>query len=73
LVQRLKNLTESPWGDWNLTTSRLAHDLAPFGVRPGHNVEKTVRGYRLAYFHDAFQRYTRPESSSPSGLTPEQG
>ena len=73
LVQRLKNLTESPWGDWNLTTSRLAHDLAPFGVRPGHNVEKTVRGYRLAYFHDAFQRYTRPEPSSPSGLTPEQG
>ena len=72
LVQRLKDLTESPWGDWNLTTSRLAHDLAPFGIRPGHNVEKTVRGYRLEYFHDAFQRYTRPEPSDPSDTIGEQ-
>jgi hypothetical protein len=72
LVQRLKDLTESPWGDWNLTTSRLAHYLAPFGIRPGHNVEKTVRGYRLEYFHDAFQRYTRPEPSDPSDTIAEQ-
>jgi len=72
LVQQLKSLTDSPWSDWNLTTSRLAHDLAPFGVRPGHNVEKTVRGYRLESFHDAFQRYTRPEPSAPSGTDAEQ-
>ncbi len=72
LVQHLKNLTESPWGDWGLTTSRLARDLVPFGIKPGHNVEKTVRGYRLEYFHDAFTRYTRPETSDLSGTTDDQ-
>ena len=66
LVQRLKAVTESPWGDWDLTTSKLAHHLAPFGIKPGHNVERTVRGYRLEFFHDAFQRYTRPDPSNPS-------
>jgi hypothetical protein len=72
LVQHLKNVTESPWADWGLTTSRLARDLAPFGIRPGHNVEKTMRGYRLEYFHDAFTRYIRPESSDLSGTTDDQ-
>lgn len=67
LVQRLKAITESPWGDWDLTTSKLAHHLAPFGIKPGHNVERTVRGYRLEFFHDAFQRYTRPDPSNLSG------
>jgi hypothetical protein len=66
LVQRLKAVTESPWSDWDLTTSKLAHHLAPFGIKPGHNVERTVRGYRLESFHDAFQRYTRPDPSNPS-------
>ena len=66
LVQRLKAVTESPWGDWDLTTSKLAHHLAPFGIKPGHNVERTVRGYRLEFFHDAFGRYTRPDPSNPS-------
>lgn len=72
LVSHLKAVTESPWGDWGLTTSRLARDLAPFGIRPGHNVEKTMRGYRLEYFHDAFTRYTRPEPSNLSCTSSEQ-
>ena len=72
LVQHLKNLTESPWGDWGLTTSRLARDLAPFGIKPGHNVEKTMRGYRLESFHDAFQRYICPGPSSLSDVGADQ-
>lgn len=72
LVQRLKAVTESPWGDWDLTTSKLAHHLAPFGIKPGHNVEKTARGYRLEQFQDAFQRYTRPEPSEPSDASSDQ-
>jgi hypothetical protein len=72
LVQHLRNLTESPWGDWGLTASRLARDLAPFGIKPGHNVEKTTRGYRLESFQDAFQRYTRPDPSNSSGGTADQ-
>jgi hypothetical protein len=56
LVGALANVPDSPWKDFSYTTSKLAHRLDPFGVKPGHNTEKTKRGYRLESFHDAFTR-----------------
>jgi hypothetical protein len=69
LIEALKELTESPWSDWNngkgLTTNGLSRLLKPFGVQP-----KTVRidadrykGYTLKSFQDAFNRYIPHDSS----------
>jgi hypothetical protein len=63
LVRELRSLEESPWADIELTTSKLAKKLKPYGVKPGHNPAKTVRGYALDSFRDAFRRYLRPEPS----------
>jgi hypothetical protein len=74
LVAGLRDIEESPWSDEKsptyLTTSKLAHRLKPFGVRPDHNATKTCRGYALCWFADAFARYlpqmpsVRPEEVS---------
>jgi hypothetical protein len=69
LVRELRAIEESPWGDDSgdysaLTTSKLAKLLRPYGVRPGHNPAKTIRGYDIGTFGDAFRRYLRPEPSS---------
>ena len=44
LVRELREIEESPWGDDELTASKLAKDLKAFGVKPGFNSAKTVRG-----------------------------
>jgi hypothetical protein len=72
LLAALQGLAESPWGAFELTANKLARRLTPYGVKPGHNPEKTARGYRLDSFYDAFQRYTRPEPSDPSAIAAEQ-
>lgn len=64
LVNELRRIEESPWGDYELTVSKLAKRLKPFNVKPGHNAAKTVRGYSLETFHDAFRRYLRPHPSN---------
>ncbi|OBF95112.1 hypothetical protein A5790_01850 [Mycobacterium sp. 852002-51152_SCH6134967] len=66
LVGALTDLTDSPWKDLGFNANKLAHYLEPFGVKPSHNTEKSRRGYRLESFHDAFERYTRPQASNPS-------
>ena len=63
LVRHLKRIEESPWGDFELTARKLAQRLKPFGVRPGFNAAKTVRGYELKGFAEAFKRYLRPKAS----------
>ena len=63
LVRELREIEESPWGDDELTASKLAKDLKAFGVKPGFNAAKTVRGYKLEAFRDAFRRYLRPDPS----------
>jgi Protein of unknown function (DUF3631) len=63
LVRELRDVEESPWGDDDLTASKLAKDLKAFGVTPGFNTAKTVRGYKLEAFRDAFRRYLRPDPS----------
>jgi hypothetical protein len=60
LVTALRRLDESPWRDMELTTRKLAAMLKDFGVTPGHNASKDIRGYRLSSFGDAFRRYLRP-------------
>lgn len=64
LVRSLRHIEESPWGDIELTPRKLAQRLKPFDVAPGFNAAKTVRGYALDSFADAFKRYLRPKASS---------
>ena len=56
LVRDLRDIEESPWGhgdEYDLTASKLAKQLKPFGVKPGHNAAKTARSYSITSFHDA--------------------
>lgn len=64
LVKELRDIEDSPWGDEELTVSKLARKLKPYGVKPGHNPAKTIRGYDIANLRDAFTRYLRPEPSN---------
>lgn len=57
LVVKLRSLEESPWGDEDLNPPKLGLKLREFQIRTRHNREKTVRGYHLADFRDAFDRY----------------
>ena len=54
----------SPWGEYDLSTSKLAYRLREFGIKPGHDTTGRIRGYRLEDFGDAFRRYTRQNPSS---------
>lgn len=59
LIDKLKALEESPWGEHQLTPRKLARMLRPFDVLPrqiwvnGRN----AKGYILAEFNDVFNRY----------------
>jgi hypothetical protein len=72
LVNELKQVQDSPWTEYGYNPSKLAYRLRAFGVKPGHNSDKTARGYSLEQLHDAFARYTRPDPSGPSETTAEQ-
>jgi hypothetical protein len=73
LVQDLAALEGRPWADWRkgkaMTVNNLARALKPFGVtsetiRVG---AETAKGYRLAAFTNAFERYLPPSPlSEPS-------
>ncbi|HEY0227779.1 MAG TPA: DUF3631 domain-containing protein [Mycobacterium sp.] len=66
LVNGLRGIDESPWGDFELTRSKLAYRLSEFRIKTRHNPAGTARGYRLEDFEDAFTRYTRQDPSEPS-------
>ena len=72
LVNELRAIEDAPWMDLELTKSKLAARLKPFGVPPGFNAAKTVRGYRQIEFHDAFRRYLRPGASERPETTDDQ-
>lgn len=72
LVKELRWIEDSPWSDFELNASKLAYRLKQFGVKPGHNTEKTLRGYTHAAFYDVFRRYLRPDPSNPSETHAEQ-
>ncbi|ORA80747.1 hypothetical protein BST28_08265 [Mycolicibacter kumamotonensis] len=66
LVAELRKVDESPWDGFDLNPSKLAYRLREYKVKPGHNTEKTARGYRLEDLADVFSRYLRPKSSGTS-------
>jgi hypothetical protein len=65
LVNRLRGLDDSPWGEIDLTTVKLADRLRPYKVEPRRNTAGTARGYRLEDFADTFSRYLATTPSEP--------
>jgi hypothetical protein len=70
LASALAIMEDRPWGEWKngkaITPNGLARLLKPFGVAPGTirpESGPTAKGYMLASFADAFQRYL-PERGS---------
>src|SRR5262249_34869523 len=70
LVDRLKEIETSPWGDWGrgkgLTKNGLSKLLKPFGIRPHGTIridDKTAKGYVRESFQDAFERYLTREAA----------
>jgi putative DNA primase/helicase len=63
LVEKLVDMETRPWGEWSrgkpITVGKVARLLAPFGIGPAkiRIGTKTLQGYRLETFEDAFARY----------------
>jgi hypothetical protein len=66
LTLYLRGIEDSPWSEFRLTPRKLAYRLKDYGIKPGHNTGRTVRGYWLKDFSDAFERYLPPDPSKPS-------
>jgi hypothetical protein len=69
VLEALRNLEESPWGDWYghaLTARELARLLRPYGVKPRviRVGAATPRGYERRDLEDAFRRYVRNTRNS---------
>lgn len=63
LVAELWAIADSPWSDFALSQNRLAFQLRDYGIKSTRNATGSKRGYRLADFKDAFDRYLRHETS----------
>jgi hypothetical protein len=65
MVERLLELEDGGWSDWNygrgLNQRGLAKLLRPFEIKPDSvrvgNEQTTKKGYRVEWFHDAWDRY----------------
>jgi len=56
MVSKLRAREESPWETFEFSTRKLAYRLREsFGIVPGYNPARTVRGYRLDAFEDALR------------------
>jgi putative DNA primase/helicase len=72
LAAKLIEIEGRPWAEYRkgkpMTQNQLARALKPLGIAPGliwlPRQEKPCRGYKLAEFEDAFERYL-----SPNGLS----
>jgi hypothetical protein len=66
LLERLKAIEESPWLEHQLTPRKLARMLKPFEVEPRtvRTGKVTPKGYVLAQFKDAFDRYLEEKSAT---------
>lgn len=71
LLTALRDITESPWAEENYTERKLADALKDYGISPSHNRTRSLRGYWLRDFEDAFARYL-PPASNPS-IRPDSG
>jgi Protein of unknown function (DUF3631) len=71
LVTALHGVEESDWG-W-LNKNILARKLKPFGVRPTkvRLGDKTLQGYRVEDFADAFWRYLHKGGTTGTNGTPQ--
>lgn len=69
LVNRLRKVDDAPWLERDLTPTGLAAMVRPYGIRPGHNSARTMRGYDKELFRDAFARYlpSEPVRTRPQG------
>jgi hypothetical protein len=71
ILEELKTLEGSPWGDWNhgkgLTRHALAKILRPFEVYPGRFREKgsQISGYQKSSLVPVWDRYLPPLSVTP--------
>ncbi len=80
LLTELRGIEEGIWGEIDLKPRGLAQRLAKYGIRP-RDIKgtdgKTVKGYRLEDFADAWSRYLPPASpssqeSATSATTPQE-
>ena len=64
LIQRLKEIAESPWAAHDLNANRLSAMLRPFEVAPRQirTGSETVKGYLRASLDEAFSRYLPPSA-----------
>ena len=76
IVNALSEMEERPWPEWGksrkpMSKPQLARMLSPFGVKPKQIwIEgRNPRGYELAQFEDAFERYV-PTSEVLGPLEP---
>lgn len=65
LLVMLKAIPDSRWMEDGLTGRRLAVMLKPYDVMPTHDTTKTKRGYKVARFADAFERYLDTPTDNP--------
>jgi hypothetical protein len=72
----LAELEDRPWPEWKggkpMTPKQLASMLARFGIRPGTirgatSDGKTIKGYNVDQFRDAFGRYLSPIRHTVTG------
>jgi hypothetical protein len=66
LLQRLREITESPWAAYDLNANRLSAMLRPFGVasRQIRTESENVKGYLRTSLIEAFSRYL-PQTGAP--------
>ena len=59
LLERLREIPDSPWADYGLNARKLSRMLRPFGAEPhqGRTVAGNLKGYQLAELEQAFNRY----------------
>jgi Protein of unknown function (DUF3631)/Domain of unknown function (DUF3854) len=78
LAGALVDIETSPWAEFahgkRLTKMQLAKLLKPYGIAPEcmRIGDKTLRGYQVQQFQDAFRRYLRDSYPPPQGATPQQ-
>jgi hypothetical protein len=67
LLQRLKEIAESPWAAHDLNANRLSAMLRPFGVtsRQIRTGSETVKGYLRTSLDEAFSRYLPQNGALP--------
>jgi hypothetical protein len=79
VISALVARQEEPWATWSrgrsITAEALARLLKDYGIKPGHDKTRTMRGYCAADFKDAWESYLPPleTPSNPSSPSREGG